>query len=380
MRRTSAATVAVLAAALASLAGAASPAAGIRVIAGAAKITSSAGKRVVLTAHVPAAGVYAVTVDVHTQSAAPDVVTLRIEHAQRTAVTRPGSDSATVTAQVVVRGHRLVIRARAQRGTATIDANWRLVGPLDSSTSSNTTGASGATGATGATGSTAPSGPPGDPSSWHVIFDDEFNNLNTAVWTTSRYDDGQSAAGFNDSEQECLDPRLTTVAGGEADIRLLPDPETCGGEQRPFTGGVLDTDGKWSFTYGYVEARVWLPSDAGQIADWPTVWAVGDNWPFGGEIDIVEGLGGSGCWHFHDPLGGPGGCPMGEYAGGWHTFAADWEPGSVTWYYDGEQVGTLTEGVTSSPMQLILDVAVAPGDPLRAPATMRVDYVRIWQH
>jgi beta-glucanase (GH16 family) len=52
----------------------------------------------------------------------------------------------------------------------------------------------------------------------------------------------------------------------------------------------------------------------------------------------------------------------------------------VTWYYDGQAVGTVTSGVTNSPMQLILNIAIEPGDPVLAPATMRVAYVRVWQH
>ena len=68
--------------------------------------------------------------------------------------------------------------------------------------------------------------------------------------------------------------------------------------------------------------------------------------------------------------------------GGWHTFGADWEPGSVTYYYDGLPVGTVTQGITGAPMYVILDLAAdnAYGGALQAPATMRVDYLRIWQH
>ena len=55
----------------------------------------------------------------------------------------------------------------------------------------------------------------------------------------------------------------------------------------------------------------------------------------------MEGLSGVICWHFHDPLGGPGGCDT-AITPGWHTFASDWQPGSVTYYYDGQDVGSIT--------------------------------------
>jgi hypothetical protein len=31
-------------------------------------------------------------------------------------------------------------------------------------------------------------------------------------------------------------------------------------------------------------------------------------------------------------------------------------------------------------MAIILDLAIEPGDPVQVPATMRVAYVRVWQH
>ncbi len=96
----------------------------------------------------------------------------------------------------------------------------------------------------------------------------------------------------------------------------------------------------------------------------------------------MEGLGGQAVAHYHSPSesGGPL-VGSGTYAGGWHTFAADWEPGSVTYYYDGVNVGTLTS-VSTSPMYLILNLALSTTitSPNVAPATMKVDYVRVWQH
>ena len=65
---------------------------------------------------------------------------------------------------------------------------------------------------------------------------------------------------------------------------------------------------------------------------------------------------------------------------GWHTYAADWQPGVVTYYYDGTEVGQITTGITSSPMYLILNDAVGgAGGQVVTPSTMQVDYVRVWQ-
>jgi len=123
---------------------------------------------------------------------------------------------------------------------------------------------------------------------------------------------------------------------------------------------------------------------SGKVADWPGFWAVGEPYSDGkGEIDVVEGLGGRPCATFHDVTGaGTPACAKGRFTGGWHTFAADWEPGSVTFYYDGTEISAVTSGVTSYPMFLIVQLAVGTSmsPPDIAPETMRVAYVRVWQH
>lgn|GEM_PF-1022466 len=357
----------------------------------------------ILRKHVKVSGVYAVRVAVTARrSVVVDVVIGRVS---RRAVTSREQHRAIITQLVTVRGNVLTIRASSARGKPTVTARARRVGSSvtggsdrsDGSTAGATGAASASPGTTAAAStpvwpgttmsagtSGATSGPPGDPSSWHPIFDDEFDSLNASDWSTSREDSGTISPGFNSTEEECFDPAQATVGGGEADLNLVAEPETCSGATQPYAGSILDTSGKWYFTYGYMEARIWLPTSDGQIADWPAFWAVGNDWPVDGELDVMEGLGGAACWHFH--YGSPsdpqqqGGCASGDYPGGWHTFGADWEPGSVTWYYDGQDVGNITTGVTSSPMAIILDLAIEPGDPVQVPATMRVAYVRAWQH
>jgi len=228
----------------------------------------------------------------------------------------------------------------------------------------------------GATGTTPV--PLGAHGHWRLVFDEEFNSLNTSVWSTSRQGDGTVDPGFSPGEQECFDPAEAIVTGGSARLALVAKPESCGGVHKRYAGAILTTVGRWSFTHGFLEARVWLPEPRGGVGDWPAVWAVGSNWPAGGELDVVEGSMGVACWHFHDPLGAPGACVSRVLAGAWHIFGADWEHGVVRWYYDGVEVGRVTHGVTNHPMSIILDLAADAG-PVLAPALMRVDYVRVWQ-
>ena len=218
---------------------------------------------------------------------------------------------------------------------------------------------------------------------WNLIFDSEFNgsSLNTSKWSTGWFGSGVTV-GPNSLEQECMDPAQVSVANGELDLTAIQKTETCGGVTQPYTSGMVTTNGHFNFTYGYMEARVWLPGSAG-VADWPAFWLIGPSWPASGEIDVMEGLGGLVQAHLHassssmGPLTGTG-----TFTGGWHTFGANWQPGSITFYYDGISIGTFTSLVPSAPMYLILNMSLSTAitSPNVAPADMRVDYVRVWQN
>jgi beta-glucanase (GH16 family) len=226
-------------------------------------------------------------------------------------------------------------------------------------------------------------GPAGIPGTWSMIFDDEFDShaLDASKWSTGWFGPGITR-GPSTSEQECYDPSQVSVSDGALDLSAAAQTETCAGISQSFTSGLISTNDKFQFTYGAMEARIWMPGSGTSIADWPAFWADGQDWPADGEIDVVEGLSGSPCFHFEYPGNNPGGCSaIAGAASGWHTYAADWEPGIVTFYYDGRVVGRVTSGVTAAPMYLILNLALASHWGLiTAPASMKVDYVRVWQH
>jgi beta-glucanase (GH16 family) len=233
-----------------------------------------------------------------------------------------------------------------------------------------------------------PSGEP--PGSWHLIFQDGFNSpaLDTVHWSVGWLTTG-IAAPVQRRELECYDPAQVTTSAGNLELALIHKREACGGRTRAYASGMVNTRGKFFFSYGFMEARIWLPGKR-RIANWPAFWADGQNWPKDGEIDVLEGLKGKACWHFFNAtqVRGKtatqvrGNCATGRFAGGWHTYGADWEPGSITYYYDGQVRGTITSGITSAPMYLIINNATDPktGGHVLAPATMQIDYVRVWQH
>lgn len=178
-----------------------------------------------------------------------------------------------------------------------------------------------------------------------------------------------------------------------------------------YTSAKLWSRDRYEFQYGRVEARTKVPPGAGL---WPAFWMLGavyeeswpdgvwtNNWPFCGEIDIMEYIG-------REPklvLGtahGPG------YAGAlglgrwnpqefniheeFHTYAIEWNYEGITWIFDGEPYFTLEreavgdrEWVFDNEFFLILNLAVGgifPGPiaiDTQFPANYYVDYVRVYQ-
>jgi beta-glucanase (GH16 family) len=231
--------------------------------------------------------------------------------------------------------------------------------------------------------------PAGIPGKWNLVLNSGFSgpSLNTSIWQSGWFSTGITSP-VNEHENDCYSSSNVTFPGdGTMHLNVTAQPSTCGGTTHPYTGALVSTNpndgrasGGFQYTYGVVEARVYIPASGTQIANWPAVWTDGQSWPADGEDDLVEGLGGKACFHFHDPLGGPGACDT-KLTPGWHTFASDWQPGSVTYYYDGVDVGSITTGITTAPMYIIMDNTTSIDDPSTSEAdSMDVAYVRVWQN
>jgi hypothetical protein len=337
---------------------------------------------VVVTERVSRPGTYRVTITIAGSAKRADRVRLRVGSVSRDAI---AAGITTVSVNVHIAGHTLTVRASGHRLRPRIAVSLQRIqvshhGTAPPKPAPVTSPA--APVVTPPAGSPAGASPAGDPGNWRLVFDDEFagNSVNTAKWSVGWFGSGITQP-LTPAELECFDPAEVSVGGGELSLSMIAKPERCGGKTRPYASGIVTTNGKFSFTYGFMEAKVWVPGTGGVISDWPDVWLDGQNWPADGEIDIMEGLSGQACWHFHYPGGQPGNCSSASFTGGWHTFGADWQRGSITYYYDGAAVGTITSGVTSAPMYIILSLAAdtVNGGPV-GPAAIRFDYVHVWQH
>ena len=229
---------------------------------------------------------------------------------------------------------------------------------------------------------TTPTAPPAT----DEIFRDDFSgsSLDLSKWRPNWLagTDDAITKPVNSAELSCYDPANVSVSGGY--LRLRAEARSCkanNGVTYPYASGLVESAHDFTFTYGRMEARVWLPpAGNGKGSNWPAFWANGTGqWPTTGELDVMEVLEGRACYHFHSPSGGPGGCASLPDPSGWHTFAAEWRPGVVTYFYDGRQVGRITSGITSSPMYLIFNLALSTkiSPPVQVPSEMLVDWVRV---
>jgi beta-glucanase (GH16 family) len=269
-----------------------------------------------------------------------------------------------------------------RRTTTTLPTTTTLRTSTTTSTSTTLAGTTTTTGSTtttgpGSTTTTQGSGvqPLGDPGGWHIILDDEFSqdgSLNTSLWTPYWFVNGGTQNGT------VMEASNVSISGGELDLTLAANKTGALVSSNP-DDGVPGHVG-FQFTYGYAEARIYLPGVSGLAANWAAFWTDGQSWPADGEMDIMETLNGHACYHFHSNGGGPGACAGGDYTG-WHTFGAEWDANQVLYFYDGVKVGTIASGITGMPMYLILENSLsgAYGGPSVIPATVQVSYVRVWQ-
>jgi len=167
-----------------------------------------------------------------------------------------------------------------------------------------------------------------------------------------------------------------------------------------FTSGRLDTQGKLSFKYGFIESRIKMPAGSG---NWPAFWMLGDNinqvgWPNSGEMDIVEIHSDrptltTSATHFYACCGNAR-YVVDELAVGvdvsseFHTYAIAWLPNSISYYFDGRLVGNTTpsrilgEWAFNNKFFLILNNAVGSFGGSWAnlqSSTMSIDWVRSYQ-
>jgi beta-glucanase (GH16 family) len=243
-----------------------------------------------------------------------------------------------------------------------------------------------------------------------LIWSDEFDGVtgsapDAAKWTHDTgfgWGSGAELQAYTDrTKNAALDGQGNLAITARSETYTGPDGKTSG-----YTSARLNTRKKFSHVYGRIEARIKVPSGQGI---WPAFWLLGDDvfttgWPSCGEIDMMEVLGDDPnvlyqSIHGPQPEAGDGEFGLTErieftrpLSAGFHVYGAQWGPGRISLTADGEVYRTFSPAdlppgarwVFDHPHHLILNVAVGgdwPGPPDAStpfPATMLVDWVRVW--
>ncbi|MBO9204784.1 MULTISPECIES: family 16 glycosylhydrolase [Niastella] len=225
---------------------------------------------------------------------------------------------------------------------------------------------------------------------YQLVWADEFNgtSVNTANWNI---DNGNPNVNH---ELEYYQAANATVTGGN--LVITARQQSMGGQ--PYTSAKLNSYGKFSVTYGRIEARMKLPMVQGT---WPAFWMLGNNintgagWPQCGEIDIMEHVNTSnstlGTMHWNSGGHVQYGSSISTTPGDFHVYAVEWDNSSIRWYVDNTLyvTGNIANNINNTgafhlPFYIILNLAIGgdlPGSTVNngaLPTSMYVDYVRVY--
>lgn len=239
-----------------------------------------------------------------------------------------------------------------------------------------------------------PLGTPPDPGVWQAEIADGFLNGLTG------WGNGEFEYYTNSPDNASTDGEGNLIITVKETAENLP----CWYGPCKYTSARLITRDRLEFSYGRIEARIKVPYGQGL---WPAFWLLGTNlddvdWPQAGEIDIMENIGREPAI-VHGTVHGPGysggqaigggfELQAGNLADNFHTYAIEWSPNEIRWYFDETNYFTLSpeglpansEWVYNHPFFLILNTAIggnwpgAPDETTTFPQTMAVDYVRVY--
>lgn len=218
---------------------------------------------------------------------------------------------------------------------------------------------------------------------WVEVLHDDFSTLNTSLWTV------RNNFTHGGQEYELYMEDEVWVSDGNLVLRTRYNP-TQGPPAGPQSKGLYNYTSAWldsalnplnKFTYGHFEWVAKLPNP-NATSIWPALWLVTDGmdpnstraWPVGGEIDIIEAVGGFrnnsvfGTYHWGSAPGkddwtvdhynaaypniSQGMAPI-DYSQDYHTFGGTWSPEALVWYVDGNQYEVRRPGDSNPPTLFI---------------------------
>lgn len=243
-----------------------------------------------------------------------------------------------------------------------------------------------------------------DAAEYHLVFSDEFNSddytqPDNEKWIRCQRQGATWNRWLSNSKE------VVYLQGGDLVTRAIPNPDTSTDNVPMITGGIK-SNGRFGFTYGYVEARIFTNP---WVGNFPAFWMMPENqsagWPDCGEIDIWETIDAQHrSWHtVHSnwtyDLGYKNN-PKSSYdvatdLACYHTYGLEWDENSLVWYVDGKEVGRYAKSTDAQQLSqgqwpfdkhfhLILNQSVGNGSwaanaDVSHTYETRFDWVRVYQ-
>jgi beta-glucanase (GH16 family) len=248
-----------------------------------------------------------------------------------------------------------------------------------------------------------------------LVWSDEFDGaaLDPEVWffesgDGSQYGFGENGTtpGWGNNELQYYLPDNAQLVNGVLEITARRESV----DDYNFTSARINTQDRFAFKYGRIEASIKFPSGQGL---WPAFWMLSQDSPYGewaatGEIDVVEAvnLDGTGGNEVFATIHFGGDAALGQNTSSetrytpsfdvtedFHTYAFEWDEFEMRWYIDGtlykvENFWSSTAAAYPAPFDqpfhILFNLAVGgnfPGSPdgtTPSPATLSVDWVRVY--
>ena len=245
---------------------------------------------------------------------------------------------------------------------------------------------------------------PKEEKNWELVWSDEFDYNGLPDSNKWSYDTIGNAWGWGNNELQYYTFKdIDNAKGSDGSLKLTANKEKYADFN--YTSARLVTKEKGDWLYGKIEVKAKLPDGIGL---WPAIWMLPTDWEYGGwprsgEIDIMENVGynpdsiyatvhtGS----FNHRLGNHknGKVSLPDNRDSFHVYAIEWDSLSIKALVDNKTYFTFQKMSDNSDewpfdkrFHLLLNIAVG-GDwgGLHGveenifPATMEIDYVRVYQ-
>ncbi len=249
----------------------------------------------------------------------------------------------------------------------------------------------------------------GMPVGYSLVWNDDFNTSGTLLPDATKwgYDTHANPTGwYNNELQYYANARLQNSRVENGALVIEAHLESTSGfadnNGQPYTSARLVTQGRASWTYGFIEVRAKIPCGQGS---WPAIWMLADvpnlQWPLDGEIDIMEHVNDTDDIQFsvhtqqHNHAQGTQATHQNQIVvcdNSFHRYQLTWTSDQILiGMNDRNYLRYTNQGNGKSqwpfygPQYLLLNIAVGgdwPGAPDAStvfPMRMEVDFVRVYQ-